>query len=289
MPELIPNSLRNDQDFRNDFERLISMPIGTLSDLVDVVAGQPMAEAGDLGLEEEDTLRVAYLLTYLARGIGRLDEDLDPKAGLMTFADEFGAREDCDIRWPVLERLLGRDTPYQRDVEARLAFRLEPGYEKVSFDVMLRPRRRKTAELVGGFHWTIQYHDPSGSPQVLVLQLAEGDVEEMIIQAQAALDDLQRNDGAADKRSSRGTRLMGGAGWAEVGPLFAWLYLAYGFVVLVRDWRGGNPALRAIREQSKHHKESVDTLAKTMREQNDVMSQALRSLRTAREELRDAD
>ena len=187
MPDLIPSSLRSDPDFRKDFGLLLAMPVGALTDLVETVAGHPMAEIGDLGVEEEDPRRAAYLLTYLAPRIGHHPH---PKTELMAFAEEMGAPEDFDVRWPVLERLLGAGTPFQREMEARLAFHLEPGFDKVSFEVMLRPRHTNTAELAGGFHWTIQYHNPAGSPQVLALLLAKGDVEDLITEAQAALDAL---------------------------------------------------------------------------------------------------
>ena len=73
---------------------------------------------------------------------------------------------------------------------------------------------------------------------------------------------------------------MDGTGWADVGPLFAWLYLVYGFGVLIRNWRGGSPALRTIRDQSRDHKEIVESLNQTLREQNATLLEAIRSMRT---------
>ena len=192
MAELIPKSLRKNEAFRTDVELALSLPVEALADLVSVIGEQPSADSDELDLEDEDLTSAASVLIYLARRIARLDEGLPSEAALRDFAEDLGVSQDFAVRWPILEPLLGHGTPYQRAVEERLAFHFEPGYERVAFEVMLRPRRAGSKELVGGFHWTIRYHHPSGESRALGLQVAEGDVEELVEKAQEALRELRK-------------------------------------------------------------------------------------------------
>lgn len=196
---LVPRSLWTNDHFRRDMTTMFSLPGMALSDLVKEIQGRPSADPEDFEFAQiaeehtvplEDLVSAATVLIYIARRVARSEEGFEPDSELRVLAEELEAEIDFEDVRSVVHSLLGRDTPYQRAVEAEHAFHLDPGYEGVSFDVMLRPRREGAHELVAGVHWTVMYHEQSGDSRSFSFQLAEAQVQELIAGAQVALEQL---------------------------------------------------------------------------------------------------
>ena len=191
MNGLIPKSLRDNESFRSDVKASLSLPVEGLSDLVNELRTYPAASAEDLHLsvitgDSEVLESAATLLVYLARRVCRAEGEIDPELELRTFAQEIGVT--TDEWWPIISPLFEKGGPYQREAEAIHAFHLDPGFEGVSFEVLMRPRRPGSSDLVAGFHWTIKYHEQSGDPRSLSFVIAKSQVEELARVARMALE-----------------------------------------------------------------------------------------------------
>ena len=199
MPTIIPMAIRANEDFRGDFKTMLSLPVAVIESLVGAMEAAPrvapealdadeIAERHAVGVTDIET--VAIVLRHLARWTGRADINCDLESEVGDLAADIGMSDEHGERWPTLARILERGTAYQREVEARFAFHLEPAYEDSSFEVMLRPRSEGTRELVAGFHWVVRYHERPGESRAFAFELSEADVEELREDAGLALEQL---------------------------------------------------------------------------------------------------
>ena len=191
MNGLIPKSLQDNEAFRSDVKASLSLPVETLSDLVKELRSYPAASSEDLHLstiggDAEVLESAATFLVYLARRVCRAEGEINPELELRNFAEEIGVATEG--WWPVISPLFEKGEPYQREAEAIHAFHLDPGYEGVSFEVLMRPRRPGSDDLVVGFHWTIKYHEQSGDARSLSFVVARSQVEELARVARMALE-----------------------------------------------------------------------------------------------------
>ena len=186
MAAFVPISLRSNPAFRQDLQALLSLPVPALSQLVDEIDANDPDEADSLPLvdigrthdvELETLSGAAVALVYLARQSHLADESSSPEEELGHIAAALEREADFRLRWPIFARILDRDLPYQRQAEARLAFRVGPAFRGVSFDVMLRPG--KQGELFAGFHWVISYYEPDGDVRAVSLEISELDAEDL--------------------------------------------------------------------------------------------------------------
>lgn len=201
MPAIIPRALRANDAFRDDFRIVLSLPVAVLESLVGAMEAAPRMDPEDLDADEiakrhaveaASVETAATMLHHLARWTGLADIDCDLESEVGELATDVGMRNEQEERWPTLARILDRGTAYQRAVEARLAFHLEPAYEDSSFEVMLRPRFEGSSELVAGFHWVVEYHERSGASRAFAFELSEADVMNLRDEASAALKQLSR-------------------------------------------------------------------------------------------------
>lgn len=201
MPTIIPRAIRVNEVFRDDFKTTLSLPVAVLESLVAVMEAAPRVDPDEIDADEiaerhaVDVAGIetaATVLGHLARWTGLAEINTNLESEVRDLATAVGMRSEQEERWPTLARILDRGTAYQRVVEARLAFHLEPAYEDSSFEVMLRPRFEGSSELVAGFHWVVEYHERSGASRAFAFELSEADVMNLRDEASAALEQLSR-------------------------------------------------------------------------------------------------
>lgn len=199
MPTIIPRAIRANDAFRDDFKIALSLPVAVLESLVAVMEAAPRVDPDEIdadAIAERHAVDVASIETaatvlgHLARWTGLAEINTDLESEFRDLSTDVGMRSEQDERWPTLARILDRGTSYQRSVEARLAFHLEPAYEDSSFEVMLRPRFEGSSELVAGFHWVVEYHERLGASRAFAFELSEADVMNLRDEASAALERL---------------------------------------------------------------------------------------------------
>ena len=187
MAAFIPIFLRSNAAFREDLQSLLSLPVAALAELVaeidindpDEADALPLMDIGRTHDVEIESLNAAAVaLVYLATQSHLADESSRPEEELRQIAVALEKKEDFDQRWPTLARILDREMPYQREAEARLAFRVGRAYKGVSLDVMLRPG--KQGQLLAGFHWVISYSEPDGDVRAVSFEISEMDAEDLV-------------------------------------------------------------------------------------------------------------